>query len=200
MEIRPTGDRLKESLFNILGPRTAGAVMLDVFGGTGSIGIEAISRGADEVAFIESSSAAQKLILRNIKSCGIEGGYRLISQDAFTALRAMIRKGFHPDIVFFDPPYDFKPYADLLGLAFDKRLLSPGGRAIIEHHRKALLPESGAMYAKTRVVRQGDHCLSFYEYLEASSQETGVRSQETVDRRQEAEEDVTFALPEVPGR
>jgi len=169
LEIRPTGDRLKETLFNILGTRIAGAVLLDVFGGTGAIGIEALSRGAREVVFVELDTAAQKLIQRNIKTCGIQGGHRILAQDVFAAMRALARQNFDVDLAFFDPPYEFKPYDDLLDIAFDRRLLSSGGIAIVEHHRKALLPEDGKTYRRYRIVRQGDHCLSFYEY---KSQET----------------------------
>ena len=175
LEIRPTGDRLKETLFNILGTKTSGAVMLDVFGGTGAIGIEALSRGAKEVVFIEVATTAQKLIQRNIKTCGIEGGHKILAKDVFTALRALARQGFDADLAFFDPPYEFKPYDDLLEIAFDRRLLAVHGIAIIEHHRKALLPETGKTYRRSRIVRQGDHCLSFYEYcVEARSQEQGA--------------------------
>jgi 16S rRNA (guanine966-N2)-methyltransferase len=179
-EIRPTGDRLKETLFNILGPGIAGSAMLDVFGGTGAAGIAALSRGAREVAFIESSPVAQRLILRNIHLCGIETGYRILQQDVFMALRALARHGLRVDVVFFDPPYDWKPYRDLLEIIFDRRLLSDHGRAVVEHHRKSLLPDSGERYQRRRIVRQGDHCLSFYEHS------TGVGSQES-DVRMDSE-------------
>jgi 16S rRNA (guanine966-N2)-methyltransferase len=163
--IRPTGDRLKETLFNILGPGVRDATMLDVFSGTGAIGIEALSRGAHEVLFIENSSTAHGLILHNLQLCRIEGGYRILHQDVFMALRLLARQGFNADIAFFDPPYDWKPYEDLLDLTFARELLRRNGRAIIEHHRKAQLPESGKACQRLRVVRQGDHCLSFYGHL-----------------------------------
>jgi 16S rRNA (guanine966-N2)-methyltransferase len=162
-EIRPTGDRLKETLFNILGQDISGAVMLDVFGGTGAIGIEALSRGAREVTFIENATAAHRLILRNLQLCGIEGGYCILQQDVFMALRLLARQGFRANIAFFDPPYDWKPYGDLLEITFARQLLHPNGRMVIEHYRKAELPETGNAYRRSRVVRQGDHCLSFYE-------------------------------------
>jgi 16S rRNA (guanine966-N2)-methyltransferase len=162
-EIRPTGDRLKETLFNILGPDISGAVVLDVFGGTGAIGIEALSRGAREAAFIENATAAHRLILRNLQLCGIEAGYRILEQDVFMALRLLARQGFKANIAFFDPPYDWKPYGDLLEITFARHLLHPNGRAVIEHYRKAALPETGNSYHRSRIVRQGDHCLSFYE-------------------------------------
>jgi 16S rRNA (guanine966-N2)-methyltransferase len=166
LEMRPTGDRLKESLFNILGPRIDGAVMLDIFGGTGAIGIEAISRGASEVAFIESSTPGQRLILQNLKLCRIETGYRILREDVFTAMRFLARQGFKANIAFFDPPYDWKPYRDLLEITFGRGLLSQDGVAVIEHFRKADLPESGDGYERSRIVCQGDHCLSFFSVRE----------------------------------
>ncbi len=163
LDLRPTGDRLKETLFNILGPNIGGATVLDVFGGTGAIGIEALSRGASEAVFIESAAIGQRLIRKNLELCGVEEGYRILQQDVFTALRFLAREGFKADIVFFDPPYNWKPYGDLLELVFGKGLLSQRSRVVIEHHRKAVLPESGDGYRRSRIVRQGDHCLSFYE-------------------------------------
>jgi 16S rRNA (guanine966-N2)-methyltransferase len=163
LELRPTGDSLKESLFNILGPRLSGAAILDVFSGTGAIGIEALSRGASETIFIESSESAVRLIRKNLQICGITKGYRIIEQDVFPALRALGREGFKANIVFFDPPYNWKPYADLLEIVFTKNLLSQPSRVAMEHHRKAVLPDSDEGYRRTRIVRQGDHCLSFYE-------------------------------------
>jgi len=171
LELRPTGDRLKETLFNILGPDIAGAAVLDVFSGTGAIGIEALSRGAREVVFIENAPAGERLINQNLRLCGIESGCRVLQQDVFKALRMLSRRGFHAEIAFFDPPYNWQPYRDLIEITFIKGLLSEHGRAVIEHHRKALLPEAGEGYQRFRIVRQGDHCLSFYK------KETEVRSQ-----------------------
>lgn len=174
-ELRPTGDRLKESLFNILRPNIAGAILLDAFGGTGSIGIEALSRGACEAVFIENSAAACRLIRKNLELCGIQAGYRIMRQDIFASMRALARQEFKTNIAFFDPPYDWKPYADLLKIIFTRDLLQEPCCAVIEHHRKASLPESGDGYQRYRIVRQGDHCLSFY---------TVARRQETEDRSQ----------------
>ncbi len=161
--MRPTGDRLKESLFNILGPSIEGSVVLDVFGGTGAIGIEALSRGASQAVFIENTRSSNKIIRQNLEICGIKAGYRIIEQDVFTAMRSLAREGFKANIVFFDPPYDWKPYDDLLDLTFSRKLVSDRARVIIEHHRKSPIPESGEGYRRSRVVRQGDHCLSFFE-------------------------------------
>ena len=154
-DIRPTGDRLKEALFNILGPDISGAVVLDVFGGTGAIGIEALSRGAREVAFVENASPAHRLILQNLRLCKIDKGYRILQLDAFMALRLLARQGFRADIAFFDPPYDWKPYKDLLEITFERGLLGENGRAVIEHHRKTQMPESGRVYQNQRSIYQG---------------------------------------------
>ncbi len=163
LELRPTGDRLKESLFNILGTTVRGAVVMDAFGGTGAIGIEAISRDAEEVVFVENSASAYRLIQYNLRLCHIETRFRILQEDVFAAMRLLARQGFKMNIAFFDPPYDFKPYQDLLDIAFGRDLLSPGGLVVMEHHRKAVLPESGPGYGRTRIVRQGDHCLSFFK-------------------------------------
>ncbi len=159
-ELRPTSDRLKESLFDILSPAISDSVVLDVFAGTGAIGIEALSRGAGEVVFIESGREGCALIRRNLDVCGIASGYRLIREDAFTALRQLSREGFAADVIFLDPPYAWQPYQDLLG---NLSGLSRSSTTIVfEHDRRAALPESGAGFTRARVVRQGDHCLSFY--------------------------------------
>jgi 16S rRNA (guanine966-N2)-methyltransferase len=162
LDTRPTGDRLKETLFNILGPNVREAIVLDVFGGSGAIGIEAISRGASQVICIEIAEAACRLIRHNLELCGIKAGYRIMKQDVFAALRLLGRQGFKANIIFFDPPYDFEPYNDLLDIAFTRSLLARPAHVVIEHHRKASLPESGNGYRRSRLLSQGDHCLSFY--------------------------------------
>ena len=166
MDLRPTGDRLKETLFNILKPRISGAVVFDIFSGTGAIGIEALSRGAGRVVFVERDSAANSLIRQNLQTCNVEGDYLIIQEDVFTTLRSLARRGFRADIIFFDPPYDWKHYTDLLKLTFKPELVSAYTCVVIEHGRRADLPESGEGYERYRLVRHGDNCLSFYKKKE----------------------------------
>lgn len=161
-ELRPTSDRLKETLFDILGPTVRGTVFVDVFAGTGSIGLEALSRGAREVVFIESSRTAVDLIRRNLELCRVVSGYRLMELDVFAALRTLLREGFGADIAYADPPYRWEPYGDLLAIFFRRGLARPNARVILEHHCKTALPEAGEGYGRTRTVRQRDKCLSFY--------------------------------------
>lgn len=161
-ELRPTGDRLKETLFNILAPRVGGAVVLDVFAGSGAIGIEAISRGAREVVFIEAGIFACRLIRANLELCGIAAGYRVLQGEAFRTLRSLGREGFGADIIYLDPPYDWEPYKDLLEVIFGGGLAAGESCVIVEHHRAADLPDEGDGYRLFRKVRQGNQCLSFY--------------------------------------
>lgn len=160
---------MKETLFNVFGPDVNGALVLDVFGGSGAIGIEALSRDASQAVFIESSTAACRLIKKNLEICGIKSGYRIVQLDAFMALRSLAREGFRANLVFLDPPYEWRPYGDLLGIIFTRNLLATPSRVVIEHHRKASVPEAGSGYQRSRIIRQGDHCLSFFEESKAES-------------------------------
>jgi 16S rRNA (guanine(966)-N(2))-methyltransferase RsmD len=162
LELRPTSDRLKQTLFDIIGARVAGCSFLDVFAGTGSVGLEALSRGALAVVYIESAPAAVRLIRQNLQLCGISSGARIVREDVFTALRSLAREGYHPDFAFFDPPYDWRPYDDLLDILFRRGMVREAAQAIIEHHKKAAVPEQGDAFRKFRTVIQGDKCLSFY--------------------------------------
>jgi 16S rRNA (guanine(966)-N(2))-methyltransferase RsmD len=161
--IRPTSDRLRETLFDILAPRLPGAVFLDLFAGTGAVGIEALSRRAREVVFVESSRDALRLIRANLEACAIRHGFRIEHVDVFTALRSLGRRELRADLIFLDPPYDWGPYRDLVDLLFRARIAGPTSRVVVEHHRKSALHESGRGYRRVREVVQGDHALSFYE-------------------------------------
>jgi len=109
LALRPTSDRLRETLFNVLGPAVAGSRFLDVFAGTGAVGIEALSRGAAEALFIENHAPAAKLIRQNLDSLKITSGYTILTADALTALQklAALQTPSTPgiDFVFVDPPY-----------------------------------------------------------------------------------------------
>ena len=161
-DLRPTGDRLKETLFNILGQNLTGLIFVDAFSGTGAIGIEALSRGAGAVVFIDRSPESAQLVRRNLELCGVSKGYRLMQLDIFQCLRQLDRERFRADIIFLDPPYDYKPYQDLLGLVFKTGLADSNSVVVIEHHAKSHLPESGEGYSRKRIVTQSGHCLSIY--------------------------------------
>jgi len=167
LALRPTSDRLRETLFNVLAPNIAGARFVDLFAGTGAIGIEALSRGAAEVVFIENHAPAVTLIRRNLESLGISTGTTVLAVDALRGLAMLpTRKmeaapGF--DYVFLDPPYaaaeDYSRVLEFLGAT---ELLGRGGVVIAEHRRNFDLSEEAGALRRFRVLKQGDAALSFY--------------------------------------
>jgi 16S rRNA (guanine966-N2)-methyltransferase len=167
LALRPTSDRLRETLFNVLAPNLAGSRFVDLFAGTGAIGIEALSRGAAEVIFIENHPPAATLIRRNLDSLGVSTGVTVLAVDALRglAMLATRKMGAAPafDYVFLDPPYaaaeDYSRVLEFLGSA---DLLAPGGTVVAEHRRNFDLPEEPGALRRFRVLRQGDAALSFY--------------------------------------
>src|SRR5438034_7366992 len=157
--LRPTSDKLRETLFNILAPRTADARVLDGYAGTGAIGIEALSRGAAHVTFVERDRRAQALIAENLARCGIADGYVMIRASVSRALADLQSASF--DIMIFDPPYEQEP-DEILAAAADR--LAAGGVLVLEHARRAQTPESAGRLARTRQVMSGDSALSLYSW------------------------------------
>ncbi len=161
---RPTSDRLRETLFNVLGAGVRGAVLADCYAGSGAVGIEALSRGAEFVYFLESHRAAVRVIHANLKSLGIEEGYEVLAVEVAAGLRSLEQRGVRFDVVFLDPPYkETDEYERTLALLSDSKLLAPGAVVIAEHHRKQALADRYAALARFRTLRQGDSTLSFYK-------------------------------------
>jgi 16S rRNA (guanine(966)-N(2))-methyltransferase RsmD len=150
---RPTPDRLRETLFDILGSRIKGAVFLDAYAGTGAVGIEALSRGAARAIFIERSKSAARVIRENLMSLGIEGRALLATGSASSVSR------YHAGIVFLDPPYERESeYA----LTLEAMRKNPPELVIVQHSVRLNLPESFGPFQRTRTLKQGDNALSFY--------------------------------------
>jgi len=163
MAVRPTSDRVKEALFNITGSRIPGCFFLDLFAGTGNIGIEALSRGASSVVFIENNHKNIQLIKDNLRITGLAEKARIICQDVPLALNLLGREGLKFDLIFLDPPYlkDFEAGA-LAGIAGNS-LLKPDGKVIIESSKKCGLPGRIAELEMVRQEKYGDTLLSFYQ-------------------------------------
>ena len=160
---RPTSDRLRETLFNVVAASVEGSVWIDLFAGTGAIGIEAISRGAAMVYFVESSRHAVQSIHRNLAGLGIESGFEIIDRDAVSALRLLEGRGLGCDFCFLDPPYRKQgDYQQVLELLSESALLTAGGRVIAEHDKHFDPGETFGSLARRRKLRQGDAVLSFY--------------------------------------
>ena len=167
MALRPTSDRMRETLFNILGAGIEGALFLDVYAGTGAVGIEALSRGADEVIFIEKHPAAVTLIRKNLASLDIQDGFEILAKDAVRGLELLASRRFGgallADFIFLDPPYaDQAEYERTLEFLDHSHLVARHGRIIVEHARRMALPEHLAHLERARLVEQGDAALSFY--------------------------------------
>jgi len=161
--LRPTSDKLRETLFNILAPRIAGARVVDAYAGTGAVGIEAISRGAREVVFIDHDRRAQELIAGNLAHCGITTGYNVVRTGALRALESLGNDAFDPfDIVWLDPPYEASE-AELMGvLAAAGETLAPDGMAVLERSRRRPGPDAAGRLVRSRDVLSGQSALTFY--------------------------------------
>ena len=155
-DIRPTTDNVKESLFNILQFDIEGRRVLDLFAGTGQLGIECLSRGADSVVFIDQSREAVKIIRENLKACGLSAP--VLQQEALSYLRGC--GSF--DLIFVDPPYDSGLYEPVLNVINSVDILSDGGIIVCESRRETPMPELAAPYHKRREYRYGKVKLTLY--------------------------------------
>jgi 16S rRNA (guanine966-N2)-methyltransferase len=167
LPLRPTSDRLRESLFDILGQLVDGSRFIDAFAGTGAVGIEALSRGAREVLFLENQPKAVALIKKNLESLQANTGIRVLPVDVLQSLQALSKENrpaqAQQEILFLDPPYDHAAaYERVLSFLGSATLLSENSLVIAEHRRKFELPEVVENLQRVRVLRQGDAALTFY--------------------------------------
>ena len=160
--LRPTSDRLRETLFNILGPSIDGARVLDGYAGTGAIGIEALSRGAAQVTFVENDARAVKLIEANLAALGAGGPAKpvIIRAGLSDAAGRLAAEAF--DLIILDPPYADTAATDALAAAAG--LASAGTRIVVEHAARHAPPDAHGPLRRTRTVTAGDSALSFYEH------------------------------------
>ena len=163
METRPTSDRLRETLFNVVAPRVPGSVWLDLFAGTGAVGIEALSRGARMVYFVEAHRRAAQTIRKNLDGLGIEEGFEVVEREVAVALRMLDSEAVVCDFCFLDPPYlKMDDYEQALGFLSQSRLLQPESVVIAEHDKHFDPGELFGSLRRHRKLRQGDAVLSFY--------------------------------------
>jgi 16S rRNA (guanine(966)-N(2))-methyltransferase RsmD len=162
LALRPTPDRVREALFNILGARIDGAAVLDLCAGSGAIGLEALSRGARQAIFVEAHAPACRLIESNLRLCGMSAHAAVWCRDLLEALHALKMQGQAFEVIFLDPPYRTSLGEDALQQLADGRLLAPPGQVIAEHFFKRELQERYGRLQRVRVARFGDVALSFY--------------------------------------
>jgi 16S rRNA (guanine(966)-N(2))-methyltransferase RsmD len=167
MDVRPTSDRLRETLFNVLASgdpeALRGTVWLDLYAGTGAVGIEAISRGAGKVYFVESSLKTVALIEKNLSSLGIAKGFEVLRGEVESALRRLSTQEFKADVIFLDPPYRMREaYASTLEALGKSPLVGGSTRVVAEHEKKFDPGEEFGKLVRYRKLVQGDAGLSFY--------------------------------------
>ena len=175
--LRPTSDKLRETLFNVLGALSVDARFVDLFAGTGAVGIEALSRGAREAIFVEKHPPAVALIKKNLDLLEIRKGVRVLALDALKALERLAQEpsaaNTRIDILFLDPPYaEAEAYKNVLAFLGDADLLTENAVVIAEHQRLLDLPETFGKLERVRVLRQGHAALSFYRFRPPSLPET----------------------------
>ncbi len=167
LDIRPTSDRLRETMFDVLtagNPEALqGTVWLDLFAGTGAVGIEALSRGAKNVYFVDTLAAATELIGKNLESLGIDSGFTILREEMKRAFWRMERAHVAADIVFLDPPYAMKnAYGETLRALAESSLIWAVSVVIAEHEKKFDPGDEFASLRRFRRLEQGDAALSFY--------------------------------------
>lgn len=159
---RPTSDRLRETLFNILAPWIDGSRFLDICAGSGAVGIEALSRGASEATFIEHSRDACAVIEENLNTVGVAGSATIERRSASLALNALNQRSKQFDIVFFDPPYSSRIYGEVMDGLGSGKVIAPGGIVVVEHLAKTPPQPVYEHLNRFRELKQGESALTFY--------------------------------------
>ena len=160
--VRPTSDYLREALFDILGSSIHGVRFLDLYAGSGAVGIEALSRGSAEVVFLEQDPGCLRVLRKNLEIAGL-GSKRVIAGDVLRALPRLVRQGESFDMIFLDPPYGAGLAGRTLEIVSSGDLLRPQGRVIVEHFAKERLPPQVGRLQRLREKKHGQTMLTFYE-------------------------------------
>jgi 16S rRNA (guanine966-N2)-methyltransferase len=164
-DVRPTTDMLRETLFNVVSAARPieETVWLDVYAGSGAVGIEALSRGAREIYFVETSKKAVAVIRKNLKALNIDSGWEIVERDADAALRRLDSQAIACDVCFLDPPYaEEEEYEDTLGFLSQSQMIGPQSLVIAEHSKRFDPGDQVGALVRFRKLKQGDAVLSFY--------------------------------------
>jgi len=166
LETRPTSDRLRETLFNILAPRIEGARFLDLCAGSGAVGLEALSRGAEHVTFVDRSRKMRALLETNVSALKVDQAeFEIFVAEVGEFLRRHVKKDAIPfDVIFFDPPYamDYETVLEFIGEKAEQ-VLTGDGLVVVEHRKKRELQDDFGRLRRYRIVKHGESALSFYQ-------------------------------------
>ena len=157
--LRPTSDKLRETLFNVVAGRVQDSTVLDGFAGTGAIGLEALSRGAAHVTFVDPDPRAVALIHENLQRCGVADRSLVIKARFIDASSQLTRAPF--DLILLDPPYNERDFPGVIQAA--ARLIEPNGLVVLEHARRSAVPVTSGALTSVRTLVSGDSALTFYE-------------------------------------
>jgi 16S rRNA (guanine(966)-N(2))-methyltransferase RsmD len=161
---RPTTDKVKEAIFSKIGPYFAGGTALDLFAGTGSLGIEALSRGMDRAVFIDIDRQAIEVIMRNVQAAGFAGQAEIYRNEAFKALKILAKKEEKFDLVFLDPPYKLKITEDILSFMDAHAMCGEGAVAVAEHDAETVYAEQIGRFSAVSRGRYGETAITIYRY------------------------------------
>jgi 16S rRNA (guanine966-N2)-methyltransferase len=165
MTTRPTTDKVKEAMFNMVGPYFQGGIGLDLFAGSGGLGIEALSRGLDKVIFVDRDAKAIQTIRQNLQSCGLLEQAEIYRNDANRALKAVIKRGIGFTLIFLDPPYKKQELKALISIIDEQGLLEKDGYVIAEHAEEVELPQHIGKLIKLKHETYGITAVSIYGYI-----------------------------------
>lgn len=163
LETRPTSDKVKESVFNMIGPFFDGGVVVELFGGSGALSLEAISRGASEAIIFERNKEASRVISKNIDKCRYNDRVHLERTDAQNAINYLQRARKKVDFLFIDPPYAEEKYYHLVAELIEKELISETAIIVCEHDKNTELPLSYHTFEKSKNVTYGNIAISIYK-------------------------------------
>jgi len=161
---RPTTDKVKEAIFNMIGPYFEGGIGLDLFAGSGGLGIEALSRGLDKVIFVDRDKSAIQTIRENIHKCGLEQYAEIFRNEAERALKAVSKRGLQLDYIFLDPPYKKQQLEKIIEFIGENKLLHPNGMIICEHSSEVELLDQMTDFVKNKKEHYGSTTVSIYVY------------------------------------
>ncbi|UPK46175.1 16S rRNA (guanine(966)-N(2))-methyltransferase RsmD [Paenibacillus pabuli] len=173
---RPTTDKVKEALFSMIGPYFEGGTALDLFAGSGGLGIEALSRGMDKAVFVDLESKSIEVIRANLKATRLEDQAAIYRNDASRALKALAKRSTQFDLVFLDPPYRMKNGDELMLTMHELDLLEPEATIVLEYESKHSYPEQFGPFEQTRKALYGETAVSIYHYAPAATTEDGEPS------------------------
>lgn len=176
MGTRPTTDKVKEAVFSMVGPYFDGGAVLDLFAGTGGLGIEALSRGMDKAVFVDKEHKSVETVRVNLKATGLEERAEVYKNDAERALKALSKREAAFELVFLDPPYRLK-HGDMLMMQMDElNLLVPQATVVLEYESSYVYPDRFGKFSQVRKAEYGETAVSIYVYDQETSSVAAPKS------------------------